>query len=127
MEETSPLDRTIPPEQAISLLEDVFTRMAGTNAETNLSGCEVYQVLRNLQDEATRMKQTGEQEKTEMEEKCSILLSEYTSISSMVQQMEETIQELRFTVQSYQKELDVQKQRTESAQNSKTRHAFALF
>ena len=62
-----------------------------------------------------------------MEEKCRLLLSEYTAISSVVQQMEDTIQELRFTVQSYQKELDVQKQRTESFQHSKTHRAFPAF
>ena len=127
MEEIPPLDRTIPPEQAISLLENAFARLAGTIAETNPSECEMYQVLRSLRDEATRMKQTGERERTEMEEKCRLLLSEYTAISSVVQQMEDTIQELRFTVQSYQKELDVQKQRTESFQHSKTHRAFPAF
>lgn len=126
MDEISPLDQAISAEQAISLLEDAFAEMAGTNADTDSGQCEIYQILRSLHEEAMRMKQTGGQEKTEMEEKCRILLSEYTAISSMVQQMEDTIQELRFTVQSYQKEIDVQKQQTESSQHSKTLHTFTI-
>ena len=127
MEEILPLEQTISPEKAILLLEDAFVRMAGANADNNLNECEIYQILRSLQDEVTRTEQIGDREKTEMEEKCKVLLSEYTAISSMVQRMEDTIQELQFTVQSCRKELDVQKQRTESAQHSKILNMFTTF
>lgn len=56
---------------------------------------------------------------TKTPDDCETVLSEFSSVLKMVQSMEETAQDLRFSNQSLQQEMDVQSQRLKAVQKSR--------
>ena len=117
MEEVRSFDTAIPPEQAVLLLERAFARRVEGNGGEALQGCELCELLQHLQQQADISKGEQQGEREELEEDGKQILSEYTSVSTMVQTMEDRVQELQFALQTCQKDLDDQRQRAEDLQH----------
>lgn len=117
MEEVHLLNTAIPPEQAVLLLERAFARRMEGNGREDVQGYELCELLQNLQQQADTFKGEKQGEREELEEDGKQILSEYTSVSTMVQTMEDRVQELQFALQTCQKDLDDQRQRAEDFQH----------
>ena len=76
--------------------------------ESQLVAQLLYQVQENTDHHA----------ETKTPDDCETVLSEFSSVLKMVQSMEETAQDLRFSNQSLQQEMDSQSQRLKAVQKS---------
>ena len=72
----------------------------------------VAQLLHQVQENADHHTET------KTPDDCETVLSEFSSVLKMVQSMEETAQDLRFSNQSLQQEMDSQSQRLKAVQKS---------
>ena len=105
------------PERAVMLMVEAYGDLekkgdASPYFQAKTESQLVAQLLHQVQ------KNADHHAETKTPDDCETVLSEFSSVLKMVQSMEETAQDLRFSNRSLQQEMDSQSQRLKAVQKS---------
>ena len=105
------------PERAVMLMVEAYGDLEKKGETSPFFQAKTESQLVSHLFEQVR-KRMGQSAETKTPNDCETVLSEFSSVLKMVQSMEETTQDLRFSNQSLQQEMDSQSQRLSAVQKS---------
>ena len=104
------LDDSTSPDKTVSMLLDVYSGWRDQGKEMS------PELLTSIFQEVS-LNKTPKKE-IPVHDDCEVVLSDFSTLLKVVQQMEDTVQELRFANQALQKELEAQNQQVVTIQHS---------
>ena len=104
------LDDSVSPDKTVSMLLDVYSGWRDQGREMS------PELLTSIFQEES-LNKTPKKE-IPVNDDCEVVLSDFSTLLKVVQQMEDTVQVLRFANQALQKELEAQNQQVATIQHS---------